>query len=469
MEQEQQKLAAEFGRLVEGLRSWKLGPDRPDGPPCTPSDQRNCRIPNVRIGVVSSDLGAGNYALDQCQGGGDGGRLQNKPHIAGCTPPSDPWISYTDGATNIPGAGQSPVEQVKAAFQCIALLGTTGCGYEHQLESARRALDPNLPVNPGFLREDAFLAVVFITDEDDCSAAKPGLFDPSQKGLDDPLGPGTSFRCTEFGIRCDKNGRQPGPRTGCVPGYDWLHKVEDYVGFFRTLKKQPDRVMLFAIAGPTEPFEVGLEGQNPVLKPSCQSKHGGEISFAVPAVRIASVVKGMAEKRGHFNRGLDDSTPPREVEVNICSPDFGPAMKLVGDVISIVMGDQCLAMPPLTREGGLACRAGDALGGGATCRQSCLDQVDCQVEDLVGDATPQLVDRCPADLFDPAVKDCGASCPCWRIVPVEGCDPSRRGSPYGLQVLRRGDAPKGTTAKVQCVGSVAKWGSTELGALPQCK
>jgi len=112
---------------------------------------------------------------------------------------------------------------VKTAFQCIAKLGTQGCGYEHSLESARRALDPQSNINPGFLRDDAFLAIVFITDEDDCSARNPQLFDPTQAALTDPLGPLTSFRCFEFGITCDINDRNKmGPRHNCVPAQDWL-------------------------------------------------------------------------------------------------------------------------------------------------------------------------------------------------------------------------------------------------------
>jgi hypothetical protein len=63
---------------------------------------------------------------------------------------------------------------VAGAFSCIAQLGPDGCGYEQSLEAMYRALDP--AVNPGFIRDDAALAVLFITDEDDCSARDTSLY-----------------------------------------------------------------------------------------------------------------------------------------------------------------------------------------------------------------------------------------------------------------------------------------------------
>lgn len=56
----------------------------------------------------------------------------------------------------------------------IEVLGIEGTAFEAPLEAMRRALDPEGDVgvrllNRGFLRDDASLAVVFLTDEDDCS------------------------------------------------------------------------------------------------------------------------------------------------------------------------------------------------------------------------------------------------------------------------------------------------------------
>ena len=61
--------------------------------------------------------------------------------------------------------------------------------------------------NVVFCVPDATLAVVLITNEDDCSVPDDSdLIDPSQKLMSDPLGPFWSFRCNEFGHLCNING-----------------------------------------------------------------------------------------------------------------------------------------------------------------------------------------------------------------------------------------------------------------------
>lgn len=57
------------------------------------------------------------------------------------------------------------------AFQCLAKTGTGGSGLEMPLYATQLALTDRMAdgTNKGFLREDALLAVVILTDEDDCS------------------------------------------------------------------------------------------------------------------------------------------------------------------------------------------------------------------------------------------------------------------------------------------------------------
>lgn len=56
-------------------------------------------------------------------------------------------------------------------FGCNATVGTNGDGFEAGLEAMRSALGEELSAgdNAGFLREDAVLAVLFVSDENDCS------------------------------------------------------------------------------------------------------------------------------------------------------------------------------------------------------------------------------------------------------------------------------------------------------------
>ncbi|MCK5796173.1 MAG: VWA domain-containing protein [Deltaproteobacteria bacterium] len=421
MEQEQKNLATQFPRLIEALRHEQLGG----------------RIPDVHIGVVTTDLGAGSYGLPSCEvSGGDGGALQHKARIAGCTPPQDPWIAYdfTNDHTNIPGCQGDGVSCVKEAFSCIAQVGTQGCGFESPLEAARRALDPKRNTNPGFLRKDALLAVVFITDEDDCSARNPQLFDPQQQSLSDPLGPLSSFRCFEFGIQCDVNDRNAtGERKHCTPAFDWLYKVDDYVSFFRSLKAPGDRVLMAAIAGPTSPVIVGKDGSKPTLAASCQSGSG----FAVPALRIAHVVSA-----------FDGTVDP------ICAPDFGPALRTIGARIRNRLGAQCLTKPVLTDEGKGLCDGRDA--DGAPCEVNNLQEADCLVEEHAGglDSLAIPVPRCPTELFDPAVTSCGATCPCWRVVrrPADRCGPKATppSTAFGVDILHAKEPETGTTVVARC-------------------
>ena len=304
MEQEQKNLTQNFPKLIDALKSSKFK----DG------------LPNLRIGIVSSDVGAGNLYVDNaCVTDGDKGKFQNKSQVAGCTPPKDAWIEYKDGTTNTPGSGDA-VMKLKNAFSCIAQLGTDGCGFEQSIASVKKSLEST--TNPGFLRKGALLAVIFLTDEDDCSAKNDQIFDPSQQGLNDPLGPLTSFRCFEFGIKCDCPGKAKcdrftqGERKNCVPDSNsYFAALSSYASFFKNLKPA-GQVIMASIQGPTNRVEIGVQGSYPTLKPSCSSSAG----FAVPGVRIEALVKPFT----YGKQGLISS---------ICTSDFGPALQKIGAAI----------------------------------------------------------------------------------------------------------------------------------------
>jgi hypothetical protein len=279
-------------------------------------------LPDLRVGVVSTDLGAGPYNLPSCEvQSGDGGKLQATASSTACTAPSGLWIEHAGGKTNVPSPAPDPATQLREAFACIAELGTGGCGFEQPLAAARRALDPQLDVNPGFLRPGARLAIVFLADEDDCSAANPGLYDPSANAL----GPLTSFRCARHGYSCEEPLDTIGPKADCQPDGSWLEPVAGHVSFFAGLKPS-GQLAVAVIAGPAGPVEVTLTGGSLELKPSCQS--GGGV--AAPALRLAAFVKGIAASGqiGIFNEGLDEKD--QLAPVNVCSDDYGPALRLLG-------------------------------------------------------------------------------------------------------------------------------------------
>src|SRR5262249_58726994 len=120
--------------------------------------------------------------------------------------------------------------------------------FEQHLEAVKQALQPSNPVNVGFLRDSAFLGVIIIADEDDCSLAHSSLLGSDTTAL----GPRQSFRCTRFGVERDQNGQnsdamnRTGPKGQCHSADDsmYLTKVNDYVTFLKGLKSDPRKVIV---------------------------------------------------------------------------------------------------------------------------------------------------------------------------------------------------------------------------------
>jgi hypothetical protein len=293
--------------------------------------------PDLHVGVVSSDMGAGDGSIDGCSAvGGDAGRLQ-------FVPSSDcPSMSFDGGArflsrrteadgTRVTNDGDASLSQ---AFGCIARLGESGCRFEQPFSSVKHALDPALapPENGGFLRREAFLAVIMIANEDDCSAA-PGvpLYDTTANlTIASQLGPPTNFRCNEFGHLC--GGRHP-PRTatgelqGCesneTEGY--LETVSSFAAFLRGLKPDPAQVFVAAVAGPATPYQVRVtpapfadQADWPEIGPSCTTADGGS---ADPAVRLNQLTESLGPY-GRFEAICGDSmyTPLRRIAAALTKP-----------------------------------------------------------------------------------------------------------------------------------------------------
>ena len=217
--------------------------------------------------------------------------------------PGATFISDVDGVKNYAGY------DITTVFTCIAAAGNNGCGFEQPLASVARALGadgrPMPAENQGFLRQDALLLIVLLTDEDDCSVP-PGsaLFDTiSNQNLASQLGPPSNFRCNEFGHLC--NGVKP-PRLaptgsvndrvtldGCVSAESAgkLTPLAMLRAQIRSLKPFPDeQILVAAIAAPSAPYTVEWRNQGvtdtgpwPVIDISCTAPDG---SFGIPGVRI---------------------------------------------------------------------------------------------------------------------------------------------------------------------------------------
>jgi hypothetical protein len=183
-------------------------------------------LPDLHIGVVTTDVGTrGAYDTapgpsigtgdGSCTSDGDRGELRRVPAIAGNFL-SD--IGRADGSRERNYTGS-----LADAFAQLADVGAAGCTYVRPLEAARRALGGN-PANEGFHRAGAHLAVVVITNDDDCS-----------------------FGSSSFvGTTLD--------RSRCTTNAGALVPTGEYVDFLKSLEPDPSKILVLgAFAPPGEP------------------------------------------------------------------------------------------------------------------------------------------------------------------------------------------------------------------------
>jgi len=376
MRQEQASLKAAFPRLIDRLTG--------------PGSGTAARLPVVKdmhLGVVSTDMGLAGVPNNYpgCSGqrqldGGDDGVLQ---HPGGTGP--ECAASYPAFLSYQRGSGDPSL--LARDFGCIANLGTMGCGFEQQLEAGLKALWPknfidergsvyppgSNPIlflatdeagryghsdvssseggNGGFLRNDpatgmSQIAVVILTDEEDCSSQNTAHFAPTN----DPASP---LSAQSPNMRCFKN-----PQN--------LFDVQRYVlGFPRLRPADPDTVMFGAIVGVAPELvsadaRAGVDFANeasrdayydrilahesmqyrPVMEdmpalanlaPSCSRMDAaGQPAEAYPPRRIVEVAKGIGENA---------------FVQSICQDDFGPAMDLLADLLAKKVGQRCLPRP----------------------------------------------------------------------------------------------------------------------------
>ncbi len=208
MAPKQAKMNAQFPKLIEALR-----------------DPNDGTLPDLRVALIDSDLGTGGAYNDglSCapnteNGGsawGDSGKFMMVGATAcGVNSPDAKWLEYTKGqAINYSG-------DINQVFACLATnLGTAGCGEEHQLQAFEWALVAkgvgNDDQQKNFLRAQAYLGLVFLSDEDDCSAATDdGLFGQGPVGGKDVSAESASLRCATRAHACEGRNLTVSP-----PGY----------------------------------------------------------------------------------------------------------------------------------------------------------------------------------------------------------------------------------------------------------
>jgi hypothetical protein len=373
--------------------------------------------PNLHVAVVSADLGAGAEVVPGCNEGGDHGvfwTVPRAPCAATGLPAGQGYFSIQGGQSNF-----APDLGLADALACVWPRVDAGCQFPHPFASALRALGadgaPAPPENAGFLRAGAFLAIVLVTNQDDCSAPPDTqIFDPRSMYAADTYGPLTSFRCARFGISC--NG-QPipddtaGGLSGCASTEDGvLLRVADTVAALKSLKADPNRILVAAVSGPPEPFAIALAPPGlpedpspwPSLTSSCQTANGAV--SARPGVRLEQWVYAFGHN-GVLTSACDD--PPT-------------SLRAIATTIAGVLGPPCLP-------GAFAKKTGPH---GA--------RPDCTIVDYpAGGAAAPI----------PSCVDTANVAPCWTLGDDAACP--------GGQLLGfmspAGAPPIGADSSVQCV------------------
>ncbi|MCA9559985.1 MAG: hypothetical protein KC583_15665, partial [Myxococcales bacterium] len=377
---------------------------------------------DYRVAVTSTDL------ADDGPRGAFGVRPAEPVPSINCVDPltGDPRAPDTEGCGALLDSGALPTVLARGEgdfdadfaatwFRCAATLGTFGDGFEKGLEAMRLALacdgpnasrfaaccadgvyDPTCEAPVEFLRPDAALVVVIVSDEDDCSApvdnparaasaiCRYGPFDGDGDGIPDgfldatlcPEGPrdcftrecGAQVAATCHDLTCAIS---RSANSNCVWDRDRLTPVDDYADFLRGLKAGPPvSVWSFVGAGRTTAsgervtfergelpapecdaigFDVAMccpEGVCPgPIRPSCESENGEAFDG-----------RRYAELASRFEGGC---VPGGPVPCDICAGELD--LQSAYDVAPI-QAAFCLPTPPtclVAAEGTLRPCAGD--------------------------------------------------------------------------------------------------------------
>ncbi|MCS6857241.1 MAG: hypothetical protein NZM37_05980 [Sandaracinaceae bacterium] len=337
MREEQMKLTREIPRIVRILASGDLDEDgREDFTP----------VRSMHVGIISSDMGSGPVTgIGTCRPGlGDDGRLLNR-----CPTGDGTTIFRFD-------RGMDP-NAFAETIRCASTLGITGCGFEQQLEAVLKALSPSSPqswtrpnyqpprfvapdgitqnqvghgdgANRGFIRENSVLAILMLTDEEDCSLMNYRLME--------------IHRGPRINVACDSNG-------DARPERGFVFPVERYVEGYLGLRRSPNLLVFSAITGiPLNAEDSAERGEYSAIldrpdmqhvvdetrmpidfRPACESPDG----FAIPARRILQVAAGLAQA------GVAVSVS------SICAPSFERAVSRIIEKIASALGGACLPRP----------------------------------------------------------------------------------------------------------------------------
>ena len=541
MDPKQAALAANFPKMIQVLQNL---PD-PSG--------AGVSLPDVHIGVISSDMGAGsdNIGGNCSRVLGDKGLLwgndpsNNIASVAagntlyssasgqradygtpnGCGLNSGArWIS--DIANPTGGRTQNYTGNLTDVFSCLARsVGIAGCGYEHQLQSIRVALHPqqvncdpqgnnctdvNME-NVGFLRDEAYLAIILISDEDDDSAP---VADTSPDGNDNnsmfrnrPPMETASMKAAMRGHLCGgqaipgydpANGftpQNPAPTPNVGPGtppgplgymhpfsdctdkeqidrahpdstYLPLIDVRDIIDSVNGVKRRPlDQILVSGIFGwppdtalpnvqTTDQYRIGVDTSS---LPSPQNTFWDYMPICWNSTVKASDGNIYKAYGGLRHNKFVTSFGNNGARFSICNQDFTGAMTQIGQAIAQALKPGCVLFPLIDT---------NPTADGVQPECVVKDEVacsppggNCQTDGYVETTLPECIDpntQLPLNPTNPAlanIPDSGRDC--WYLyydkTPVTGCAEAPNGQ--RITALRKTGttAAPGTLLSMKCL------------------
>jgi hypothetical protein len=358
MKPKQDKMKDQFPNLIEALRD--------------PIDKT---LPDLRIAIIDSDLGSG--AAQWCKsesGFGDRGRFQMRD-AAACGANADArWLEFTKNQ-NVNFTGD-----LSKVFGCLASnVGVSGCGYEHQLQSLQWAfyLTDNQDQR-AFLRPDAYLGIVILTDEDDCSA-------PMDSGMFN-----TDIRTEEGSLRCATRGHQckdvdlsfpistsiSVPYTSCKARTDAtcitkendtsvqtscnpLSNIAEIAESIKQLKgggeSADDKILVAGIYGTPRAGDTTVRPYKIDRKPNSRKDDANPEAYDYWSICYDPnfMPSGSGWDQKAYDHGatgglridafLNEFKPESRLAYSICESDFGPAMAGIGKAIMKKINNLCVA------------------------------------------------------------------------------------------------------------------------------
>lgn len=252
-------------------------------------------------------------------------------------------------------------------FTCMATVGTnqTVCGGQEQgLRAAWLALDTegeNAEQAKNFLREDAYLLIVVVSDEDDCSA--PEFYNETTKkwqnfylSFDGSAGDEFEFNkpcsCARDENGCLATGECDYSKCLTNGNFDrrkcQLYSTSTMVNKLRSLKPDPAQVVFASIAGDAVPKSETSPGTDVDLihERFFECRCGNTSSLASSYNYICASSFGKAE----FGKRYMDVTSSFGGEYgafsNICADEgVGPALESIASLVVPLLAQVCLPRP----------------------------------------------------------------------------------------------------------------------------